>query len=129
MSGPRRRLLDTDELARYDHLALPILERVRLLRVPFLPPAVDGMTLGRWVLLRGDRIDHRRSVLIAHELVHVRQFAELGPLRFVSRYLLEYVRNLVRLRSHRAAYANISLEIEARREADRWAEVHLPAEA
>ena len=128
MPSPRHRLLGTDELDRYEHLPRGLLERVKLVRVRFLPPAVDGMTLGRWVLLRGDRIDVTESTLIAHELVHVRQFAELGPLRFIGRYLWEYGRNLVRYRSHRLAYANISLEAQARAEADAWAERHLPRE-
>jgi len=122
---PRRRPLEPDELDRYAHLPRGLLERVRLIRVPFLPPAVDGMTLGRIVLLRGDRIDARASRLIAHELVHVRQFAELGPVRFLGRYLSEYLRNLLRFRSHRRAYAAISLEIEARSEAAEWADEHL----
>lgn len=124
MKSPRRRLLDPDEVERYEHLPRGLLERVKLVRVPFLPAAADGMTLGRIVLLRGDRIDARASKLIAHELVHVRQFAELGPLRFISRYVSEYLRNLVRLRSHRRAYAAISLEVEARAEAEEWAESH-----
>lgn len=122
----RRRLLDPEEIDRYEHLSRPLLDKVRLIRVPFLLPAVDGLTIGRWVLLRGDRIDHRTSKLIAHELVHVRQFAELGAVRFVWRYVSEYLTNLVRVRSHRQAYENISLEIEARHEADYWAEAHAP---
>ena len=124
MTPPRRRALDSDELDRYAHLPSRLAERVKLVRVPFLPAAADGMTLGRIVLLRGNRIDDRASKLIAHELVHVRQFAELGPLRFIGRYVGEYVRNLVRLRSHREAYASISLEVEARAEADEWARTH-----
>ena len=126
MPPPRRRALDTDEIDRYEHLPAAMLARVRLVRAPMLPPSVHGMTVGRWVLLRGDRIDRRVSMLIAHELVHVRQFAELGPVRFVASYLSQYLRNLIRFRSHRAAYAGISFEIEARREAERWAQVHLP---
>ena len=126
MPPTRRRALEHDEITRYDHLPPELLERVRLVRVPVLPPSVHGMTIGRWVLLRGDRSDLRKSALIAHELVHVRQFAELGPVRFLARYLGEYLRNLLRFRSHRAAYANISLEIEARQVAEQWAATHLP---
>lgn len=128
MPSSRYRLLETDEIDRYEHLPRGLLERVTLIRVRFLPPAVDGMTLGRWVLLRGDRIDVSESTLIAHELVHVRQFAELGPIRFIARYLWEYVGNLLRYRTHHQAYANISLEAQARSEADAWAERHLPRE-
>ncbi len=117
---PRRRLLSTDEQVRYDHIGTGLLERVRLVRVPLLPRAVDGLTLGRWVLLRGDRIERQASILIAHELVHVRQFAELGVFGFLGRYVGEYLTGLVRHRSHRSAYENISLEVEARQEAARW---------
>ena len=116
----RRRPLSVEEHGRYDHIGSGLLERVRLVRVPILPRAVDGLTLGRWVLLRGDRIERQASSLIAHELVHVRQFAEMGVIGFLSRYLTEYVSGLIRYRSHRAAYENISFEIEARREAEHW---------
>src|SRR5436190_1536926 len=43
------------------------------------------MTLGRWVLVRRGH-EHDRG-LIAHELVHVRQWRELGAVRFLVRYL------------------------------------------
>jgi len=117
----RRRRLAIDEIETYKHVASGVLDRVRLVRTSFLPPAADGLTIGRFVFLRGDRITRSRSKLIAHELVHVRQFAELGAARFIGRYVSEYVRNLVRTRSHRQAYLDISLEVEARAEADRWA--------
>ena len=44
--------------------------------VPVLTPGIAGMTLGRWILLRRGH-EHDRG-LIAHELVHVRQWRELG---------------------------------------------------
>jgi hypothetical protein len=80
------------------------------------------MTIGRFVFLRGDRIDDRSTTLLAHELVHVRQFAELGAFRFLLIYVGSYLKNLVQLRNHRAAYLAIPLEVEARREAAEWAE-------
>jgi len=79
------------------------------------------MTIGNLVLLRGDRIEQRATSLLAHELVHVRQFAELGPVRFLTRYVGSYLQNLRRLRNHRQAYLEIPFEIEARREAALWA--------
>ena len=121
---PRRRRLSSEEQNRYDHVGSGLLERVRLVRVPILPRAADGLTFGRWVFLRGDRIDRQASTLIAHELVHVRQFAELGVVGFVGRYLAEYIAGLFRHRSHRAAYENISFEVEARREAAQWRTAH-----
>lgn len=80
------------------------------------------MTIGRFVLLRGDRIQDRSSTLLAHELVHVRQFAELGALKFLIAYVGSYLKNLVSLRNHRAAYLAIPFEVEARREAAEWAQ-------
>ena len=119
-SSTRRRPLDSDEISLYDHVADAVLDTVTLVRTNLLPPAADGMAIGRFVFLRGDRIDKRRSTLMAHELVHVRQFSELGPARFLTRYVGEYLRNLSKMRNHRVAYLAISFEEEARREADQW---------
>jgi len=118
----RRRSLDPEEVRLYDHVADGLLDKVTLVRTSLLPPAADGMAIGRYVFLRGDRIERRASTLMAHELVHVRQFSELGPRRFITRYVSEYGRNLWKMRNHRAAYLAISLEEEARREADGWRE-------
>ena len=115
-----RRLIP-QEIAGYDLVPPEIARRARVQRVPVLTPGVHGMTLGRLILLRRDDDHSGRRVLLAHELVHVEQYAELGTARFLWRYLHEYVRNLWRLRSHRQAYLAISLEAEARAEAARWA--------
>ena len=117
----KRRNLEPDEIDVYDHVASAVLGRVRLVRTRLLPPAADGMTIGRFIFLRGDRIQDRSTTLLAHELVHVRQFAELGPGRFFSQYLGAYFKNLWKLRNHRAAYLAIPLEQEAREAASSWA--------
>jgi len=117
----KRRNLEPDEIEVYDHVASAVLDRVRLVKTNLLPPAADGMTVGRFVFLRGDRIQERSTALLAHELVHVRQFAELGPVRFFKQYLGAYFTNLWKLRSHRAAYLAIPLEEEAREAASSWA--------
>jgi hypothetical protein len=116
------RSLSTVEVARYDHLPPAVLRRARLHRVPWLASGAHGMTVGRHVLLvRG----HEGSPpLLAHELVHVRQYADRGTIRFLARYLADYARNLVRLRNHRQAYLAIPAEVEARREAERWKAKH-----
>ncbi len=116
----RRRTLEHEEIETFSHVASGVLGRVRLVRTNLLPPAADGMTVGRFVFLRGDRIDDRSSTLLAHELVHVRQFAELGAVKFFIVYLGSYLSNLIRLRNHREAYLAIPLEAEARREAAAW---------
>ena len=77
---PRR--LDASERARFTHVPVRDLDRAHLVRVPVLTPGIAGMTLGRWILLRQGH-EHDRG-LIAHELVHVRQWRELGAARFLS---------------------------------------------
>lgn len=118
----RQRSLDLEEISTFSHVGEEVLGRVRLIRTNLLPRAADGMTLGNLVLLRGDRIEQRSTSLLAHELVHVRQFAELGPGRFLVQYLGAYLKNLWTYRNHRQAYLEIPLEIEARREAAEWAD-------
>ncbi len=103
---------------RFDHVPGPIVERARIVPVPVLPPAVGAMTLGPLVLLRRDRRDD--ATLLAHELVHARQWAEYGAVGFLVRYLSAYVAGLVRHRSHRLAYRAIPFEVEARRETAAW---------
>ena len=115
------RRLTPQEIASYDLVSPEHARRARVQRVPLLTPGVDGMTFGRLILLRRDDDRSGRRVLIAHELVHVEQYAKLGAARFLWRYLREYLANLVRLRNHRRAYLAISLEAEARAEAARWA--------
>lgn len=116
----RQRTLSSSEIDQLHHIPSSLLTRVRLIRTNFLPPAAAGMTLGRFVFLRGDRIGDEVSLLLAHELVHARQFVEQGPLRFIYRYVYDYFKNLLRLRNHRQAYLEIPYEIEAREEAARW---------
>jgi hypothetical protein len=87
-------------------------ERARVVPVPWLPLGVAGMTLGRFVLLRRDHLEDEG--LFQHELVHVRQWRELGAPRFLWRYLSAYVRGRLRGLGHQAAYRSIPLEVEAR---------------
>ena len=80
--------------------------------VPWLTPGVAAMTIDRFVLVRRG---HETNVgLLAHELVHVEQWRESGPIRFLARYLREYVANRCHGMSHWAAYGAISAEVEAR---------------
>ncbi|MEZ5233580.1 MAG: DUF4157 domain-containing protein [Acidimicrobiales bacterium] len=79
-----------------------------------------GMTSGRLIFLRRDEPMDGRSTLIAHELVHVRQFTEMGRLFFLVRYLAAYLSNVARLRSHRRAYLAIPQEREAYAMAADW---------
>jgi len=89
------------------------------------PPTIDGVrwvhgiaapgaaatTLGRTVFVRRGVVPSER--LRRHEYEHVLQFHELGRLRFLARYLREYVRWRLRRHGHRGAYRRISLEVRA----------------
>jgi tRNA isopentenyl-2-thiomethyl-A-37 hydroxylase MiaE len=118
---PRIRRLNEAELGAYTLVPRWIAARAVLIRVPVLPPGATGMTSGRLVFLRRDEPTDGTSTLIAHELVHVRQFTELGRLSFGARYLAAYVWNLLRMRSHRQAYLRIPQEVEAYSMAAAWA--------
>jgi hypothetical protein len=114
------RRLTPAELDAYDVLPRALATRVRIQRVPFLAPGSSGMTIGRFVFLRNDGLLDGSRKIIAHELVHVRQYYELGLLRFFARYLKGYLRALAHLRRHRAAYFAIPFEQQAYAEAAEW---------
>lgn len=114
------RRLEGPEIEAYDLVDRALAERVRIQRVPVLPPGSSGMTIGRLILLRRDDDRSGTRELVAHELVHVRQYAEVGAIRFLATYLRDYGAGLVRLRRHRAAYLAIPAEREARAEAELW---------
>ena len=101
----------------FPHVPVADVARARVVLVPWLTPGVAAMTLGRLILLRRD---HRRdAALLAHELVHVRQWRELGAGRFLWRYLGAYARGRWAGQSHAEAYQAIPLEAEARELAGR----------
>jgi Domain of unknown function (DUF4157) len=114
------RPLNETEIAAYDVLPRALAERVRVIKVPALAPGSSGMTIGRFVFVTADETRDGTRRLLAHELVHVRQWHELGVRRFLMTYLSSYARQLVRLRSHRKAYRAITLEVEAYDLADAW---------
>lgn len=112
--GPRSgwwRLGDP-EIARHPHVPLLDRRRARLWVVPVLTPGVRAMTLGRVVLVRAGHAGDR--ALLAHELVHVRQWRERGAVGFLVGYLREYLRGRRAGLGHWAAYAAVGAEREAR---------------
>ena len=76
-----------------------------------VPPQADAITLGNTIIVRKAVAGSR--ALMAHELVHVRQFRELGPVRFLFRYVGSYLRFRLSGYGHMAAYRRIPLEVEA----------------
>lgn len=81
----------------------------------FSAPGATAITLGPVVLIRERGL--RSARLRRHELVHVRQWRELGVLGFLRRYLGAYLRWRLRGYSHWGAYRRVPLEIEAEWEA------------
>lgn len=80
-----------------------------------LTPGIQAMTFGRWIFVRRGCEHHEQ--LLAHEAVHVRQYAQLGWWRFLVAYLAAYVRGRRSGLGHWDAYRAIPFEREARREA------------
>jgi hypothetical protein len=119
-----RRLTDAEVSAYGVILAAARARKVRVVGFPVLPPRATAMTVDTVILVRPQGRDD--AVLLAHELVHVRQWGELGVVGFLRRYVAAYVRNLVRLRRHHDAYLAIPLESQAREEARQWRS-HPPA--
>ncbi len=81
-----------------------------VLHLPFLPAA--GMAIFPFVLIKYAELKHDRQI-INHELIHLRQQIELLIIPFFILYLLNYLINLIKYRSHSLAYRNIVFEREA----------------
>ena len=78
---------------------------------------VAAMTLPWAIYVRADVLagdSPRLARLISHELVHVRQWQQLGTVRFLKRYLADYLKGRRKGLGHNKAYLAISLESEAR---------------
>jgi len=78
---------------------------------------ISAMTLGKTIFLEPALMtaaQHRPGLLLVHELVHVRQWGELGVIRFLWRYSTAYLGGRWKGLGHRAAYLAIPLEVEAR---------------
>ncbi len=114
------RSLNETELEAYDLVPREVAERARIYRVRLLPGGYSGMALGRRVFLAREVETDGTSQLMAHELVHVRQWHERGVIGFPSRYLASFIKNLIRLRKWNAAYEAIDVEQQASREAGEW---------
>ncbi|MEM9132571.1 MAG: hypothetical protein AAF962_00330 [Actinomycetota bacterium] len=129
-TAPRIRRLSAVEIDSYDVLPPELARRVRLIRVRllFLVGPYQGMTLGRIILLRDSLPPDGWSGLLAHELVHVRQWTELGVIGFSYRYLRDFVAGLVRTRSWNQAYLDIEAEREARELTKSWFRRRNPTE-
>lgn len=112
---------------------------IKKLLAPFFPTLnldhirlyQGGLRLGYLILLLnrakaitfGKRIFFARGILndstltgitlIAHELVHVRQYQETGFLKFLYRYIRDYLQSRIKGKDHNSAYYNVGFEQEA----------------
>ena len=112
------RALTPDARACYTHVAAVDTDRVRIIVVAWLTPGVVAMTIDRFVFVRRG---HETDVeLIAHELVHVEQWRELGAIRFLVRYLRGYIDGRRAGLGHWDAYRAIPFEAEARLRSSLW---------
>lgn len=80
-----------------------------------VPPGATAITLGSFISMRRQGVGSDQ--LLRHELVHVRQWRELGLIGFVLRYLGSYFAWRLRGYPHWAAYRRIPLECQAEWEA------------
>ena len=79
---------------------------------------IKAMTIRNRVYVEPGLLDTpspRGGLLLVHELVHVRQWTDLGVLGFLRRYLTDYLSGRFKGLGHRKAYLAIGLEQEARR--------------
>ena len=76
-----------------------------------VPRGSNAITLGSIVIVREEHAESEE--LLRHELVHVRQFRDLGTALFVTRYISGYLKWRGRGYSHQGAYRRIPLEAEA----------------
>ena len=85
---------------------------VSLIEWNVFPPAVVAMAFPTFILIHSNRVED--IYLLEHEFEHVRQWRRYGPVVFIFRYLIEYLRGRVTGHSHQSAYLNISFEKAAR---------------
>jgi len=116
----RFRHLTDHEIQVYDLVPDWVAGRALLIRFPWIPGGYEGMTLGRLVLLTRDFDANGGSKLIAHELVHVRQYMQYGKLGFGRRYLNDFFSVLIRTGRWKVAYRAIGFEREAYDCANQW---------
>lgn len=114
------RPLNSIELDRYRLIPRALAARVRVYEISALPGSYVGITLGRHVFLATDVADDGKSLLLAHELVHVRQWHEQGVIGFGRRYVGSFLWSIPQTRSWNASYRAIPAECEARSQADIW---------
>ncbi len=119
MARPGRELSQA-ELESYDVIDRSLAETVRVFDVPFVPGGYAGITFGRFIFLVKAIPPDGASTLMAHELVHVGQYAEVGVPRYIYAYLKFFFPALYRMRNWNQAYRAIPAELDARDITGQW---------
>ena len=114
------RPLNAAERSSYTHVRPDVLDRTRIKTLLWMPGSFQGITLGRYIYLTTPELDDGSSRLLAHELVHVQQYADIGIVRFYLRYLAYFGRGLRIQRKWMPAYRDIPAEVEARALTTEW---------
>jgi hypothetical protein len=78
----------------------------------FTPKNTGAVTFFPFIFLASSQLKEDK-VFIAHEMIHIRQQAEMLLLFFVLWYYLEFVIRLIQYKDFVKAYRNISFEREA----------------
>lgn len=97
-----------------------IAEKVWLVQLPTIPGPYSGLTIANVVIIDRKLPPGTPSALLAHELVHVRQFHDQGIVRFTLEYNKSFIIGQVTERRWSKAYRAIPAEVEARSETTRW---------
>ncbi len=75
--------------------------------------SIGGIALFPFVIINSKLSDARQHVLINHERIHIRQQIELLVIPFYIWYLINYLLNRFKYKTHDEAYRNIIFEREA----------------
>lgn len=70
----------------------------------------NAITLWPWVFYNDKKPTER---LIRHEMIHLLQIMQKGAIIFYSLWLWDYVKGLIKYRSHLTAYLSVRFEKEA----------------
>jgi hypothetical protein len=78
----------------------------------FTPKLASGITIFPFIILKKKELLQDKT-FVYHELIHIRQQAELLFLIFVLLYGIEFIVRLIQYKNFYLAYRNISFEREA----------------
>jgi hypothetical protein len=105
-----------EDLNKLAQVYVPSDVRVFILPITGLPYA--GITFGKFVtVLDSVSSIKEKECTIAHEMIHVRQYQELGYLKFFYYYGKDFLHNY-ETKKWRDAYLSIYLEVEATKTED-----------